>query len=45
VAAIQNEIALKGDTERVRGADVNRDLNGDGRIDSRDGRVEPAPVK
>ncbi len=45
VAAIQNEIALKADTERVRGADVNRDLNGDGRIDSRDGRVDPAPVK
>lgn len=39
VAAIQNEIALKGDTERVRGTDVNRDLNGDGRRDS------PAPVK
>lgn len=34
VAAIQNEIALKGDTERVRGADVNSDLNRDGRIDS-----------
>lgn len=34
VAAIQNEIALKGDTDRVRGADVNRDLNRDGRVDS-----------
>lgn len=39
VAAVQNEIALKSDTERVRGADVSRDRNGDGRIDS------PAPVK
>jgi len=45
VNAVQNQIALKTDTERVRGADVNRDLNHDGRIDSRDGRVEPAPVK
>ena len=34
VAAIQNEIALKGDTERVRSTDANRDLDGDGRIDS-----------
>jgi osmotically-inducible protein OsmY len=34
VAAIQNEIALKGETDRVRGAEVNRDLNRDGRIDS-----------
>ena len=34
VAGIQNEIALKGDTDRVRGTDVNRDLNRDGRIDS-----------
>jgi osmotically-inducible protein OsmY len=39
VAAVQNEIALKADTERVRGTDVNRDLNGDGRRDA------PAPVK
>ena len=39
VAAIQNEIALKSDTERVRSTDVNRDLDGDGRIDS------PAPPK
>jgi osmotically-inducible protein OsmY len=34
VNAVQNQIALKTDTERVRGTD----LNGDGRIDS------PAPV-
>ena len=39
VNAVQNQIALKSDTERVRGADVNRDLNRDGRVDS------PAPVK
>ncbi len=39
VNAVQNQIALKSDTERVRGAEVNRDLNHDGRVDS------PAPVK
>ena len=39
VNAVQNQITLKGDTDRVRGAEGNRDLNGDGRTDS------PAPVK
>ncbi|HEY0548032.1 MAG TPA: BON domain-containing protein [Verrucomicrobiae bacterium] len=39
VSGVQNQIALKSDTERVRDTDVNRDLNRDGRIDS------PAPVK
>jgi hyperosmotically inducible periplasmic protein len=39
VAAIQNEIALKGDTQRVRSTDVNGDRDGDGRVDA------PAPAK
>lgn len=45
VNAVQNQITMKTDTERVRSTDVNRDLNRDGRIDNRDGRVDPAPVK
>lgn len=44
VAAVQNQISMKGDTERVRGTtdrqDVNRDLNRDGRDVNRDGRVD-----
>jgi hyperosmotically inducible protein len=38
VAAVQNQIALKGETDRVRGTDVNRD----GRIDT---TTPPPPPK
>lgn len=47
VNAVQNQITMKSDTERVRGTDRpdvnrdlnrdgNRDLNGDGKVDSKD---------